>query len=218
MGIVKAWWRRQRPFLISGLVFFIARTIGRSLRIKVVGLEESEKLDCGAIYCGWHGRSFVPAMTFFGRGFWAIISHSRDGEMQTRIFTKLGFRVIRGSTGRGGERALIESIKVLRNKDRMAITPDGPRGPKGIVQPGVLMMAKKSGAALLPVGSAARPCKLMPTWDGYMVPWLFARATFVIGEPIFVPSNADEETIERLRLELQHQIEIKQAEAEAMLA
>ena len=148
------------------------------------------------------------------KGHWVIISHSRDGQIQTKIFKRFGYQVIRGSTGRGGERALVESLRVLKRGERMAITPDGPRGPDRQVQGGVLMMAKKTGAALIPVGTGARPCKLVPTWDSYMVPFLFAKACFAVGEPIYVPQDANDVTMEAKRLELQRAIEVVQAEAE----
>src|SRR5688572_9644726 len=109
-----------------------------------------------SILCGWHGRSFAFANHFRGKGLWVIISQSRDGEMQSRIFGKLGFNIIRGSTVRGGVRALVDSIRVLKYGGTMAMTPDGPRGPNGVVQAGVMAMAQKSGAALVPGGFSCR--------------------------------------------------------------
>jgi len=214
---VKQWWRRVRPYVLSTLIFRIARLIGVTLRLKVVGWEQYRDRPHARIYCGWHGRSFIPANFFKGRGVWAIISHSRDGEMQTRIFTRFGFQVIRGSSGRGGERALIESIRVLRKGDEMAITPDGPRGPSGVVQEGVLLMSKKSGCELIPVGSSARRAFYAPTWDRYMVPWLFSRAVYVLGDPIIVPPDATPEVIEEYRLKLQNEIHRIQAEADRIV-
>src|SRR5476649_1139552 len=113
--------------------------------------------DAKLIFCGWHGRSFAFSDYFRGRGWYVIISHSSDGEMQTRIFSRLGYKIIRGSTGRGGVRAAREAITALEEGGTMAMTPDGPRGPSGVVQGGVMLMARKSGAGLVPVGIAARP-------------------------------------------------------------
>lgn len=214
---MKQWWRDRRPYVLSSAIFVVARAIGRTLRFKTEGWEKVKDLPSGKIYCGWHGRSMIPANFFKGRGVWAIISHSRDGEMQTRIFTKFGFRIIRGSTGRGGERALVESIRVLRKGEEMAITPDGPRGPAHIVQGGVMMMARKSGCALIPVGSSSRRAYYAPTWDRYLVPWFFSRVSFVFGEPVYVPADADEATVESLRLKLQEQIGVMQERAEELV-
>lgn len=210
---MKQWWRNRRPYLVSGLIFALARSIYVTLRVRVVGWKEAEAVSGPKIYCGWHGRSFIPANFFKGRGVYGIFSLSRDGEMQTRIFTKMGFGIIRGSTGRGGERALVESIRVLRAGGEMAITPDGPRGPVHIVQGGVMAMARKTGCALIPVGTAAKPAYYFPSWDRYMIPLWFAKASFVFGEPLYVPKDATEEAVEEIRLRLQAEIHRMQAEA-----
>lgn len=215
---MKAWWRRVRPRFFAVMAHSLVRLFAVTYRIRTEGYEQTESLEVGGIFCGWHGRSLVPAMVMRGRGVWVIISHSRDGEMQTGIFQRLGFNVIRGSTGRGGERALIESIKVLRAKGLMALTPDGPRGPSEVVQPGVLMMAKKTGCALFPVGSWANRRWLINSWDRYMVPKPFARCVWLIGEPVFVPSAVSDEEFEALRVELEDRIKVMQARAEAAFA
>lgn len=211
---MKQWWRSRRPYLLSGIIYSLVRLVWFTVRLKLVGWEMARDLPGSKIYCGWHGRSFIPANFFKGRGVYGIFSLSRDGELQTRIFSRLGFRVIRGSTGRGGERALVESIRVLRKGAEMAITPDGPRGPAHIVQGGVLAMAKKSGCALIPVGTAARPAIYVPSWDKYMLPAPFARASFVLGEPMYVPADATDEQVEEIRQALQDQIHAMQAEAD----
>jgi hypothetical protein len=185
--------------------------------LKVEGIEPVEALPQGKIFCGWHGHSLIPGNYFRKRRYWVIISHSRDGDLQAVIFTKFHYQIIRGSTGRGGVKALIEAIRVLRQNESMAITPDGPRGPKGVVQSGVMMMAQKSGCALVPVGTYARPAWFAPTWDHYMVPIPFSRAVFLLGDPIFVPSGASEDVIEAKRLQLESEIHRLQEEARLRL-
>lgn len=215
---MKSWWRRVRPKFLATIAHAIVRLFASTYRIRVEGYPQTETLEVGGIFCGWHGRSLIPAMSMRNKGVWVIISHSRDGEMQTAIFRKLGFQVIRGSTGRGGERALIESIRVLRKSGLMALTPDGPRGPEGIVQPGVLLMSKKTGAALYPVGSAADRCWIINSWDHYMVPKPFSKCLWLIGNPVFVPADADDAVLESFRLKLQEEIVRIQARAELEVA
>jgi lysophospholipid acyltransferase (LPLAT)-like uncharacterized protein len=99
----------------------------------------------------------------------------------------------------------------------MAITPDGPRGPSEVVQPGVLMLAQKSGAALIPAGVSAKPRFLAKSWDRYMVPWPFARAIGFAGEPIYVPADATEEELETIRLKLESEMTRLQVLAETEL-
>lgn len=212
---MKAWWRRQRKYFLGGIVYGFARSIGVTLRLRVIGREHYKDLKCGKVFVGWHGKTFIPANYFHGKGVWALFSLSNDGELQSRIFKRFGFQVIRGSTGRGGARALIESIRVLREGDSMAITPDGPRGPAGVVQSGVLAMAQKSGAALVPVGTASKPGTRLGTWDRYLVPWFFAKAAIVFHAPIFVPEDATPEHVEAIRHQVQTEIEAAETEAES---
>lgn len=209
---MKGWWRSVRGRLLPGLVFFVARLIGATLRIKVVGLDRTLSLPSGKILAGWHGRTFVAANYFRGRGVWTIISQSRDGEAQNRIFRRFGFNTIRGSSGRSGVRAAIEAIRVLREGATMAFTPDGPRGPSGVVQGGMLLMAQKAGAAMVPCGVSASRRWLLGTWDRYMVPKPFARAIMIFGEPFHVPADAGPEEIERIRQSFEtamHRLELE---------
>ena len=151
------------------------------------------------------------------RGIWALFSLSNDGELQSRIFGMLGFRVIRGSTGRGGERAAIEAIKVLRKGDILAITPDGPRGPAGVVQGGMLLMAKKSGAAMIPMGVSAKGRWLVKTWDRYLIPKPFAKTVLRFGEPIWLSKDATDEEMEAVRQKLALAMNRLQDEADMAL-
>ncbi len=214
MAELKYRWRVIRPHLVSGLLYGLVRIIGSTMRIKTIGAPADYSKT---ILCGWHGRSFAFANLFRGKGLWVIISHSRDGEMQSRIFGNLGFRVIRGSTGRGGVRALVESIRVLKDGGTMAMTPDGPRGPNGIVQGGVMAMAQKSGAALVPVGFSSRPRWVFKSWDKYNVPWPFSKGVLLLGEKIFVAKDGTPQEVEALRQALESEMHRLEAEAEAMM-
>ncbi len=214
---LREWWRRVRPAVFSWAVYVVFRTLSSTWRVKVEELEEKLQLPGGVILIGWHGRTAAPAKVFRNRGFWAIISLSRDGEMQNRIFTRLGFNTIRGSTGRGGARALVESIRALRKGATMALTPDGPRGPSGVVQPGILMMAQKSGAWLVPVGVSANRRRLIKSWDRFMVPKLFAKCLVIFGQEVQIPSDATEEEVEKIRLSLQAELHRLEDLAEARM-
>lgn len=206
-------WHRIRPKVFASILLQFVRAIGATIRVRSIGFD---KLEPGKsyIFCGYHGRSFLAAHQWRGRGYWVLISQSNDGEIQNAIFTGLGFHSIRGSTGRGGERALVESIRKLREGAIMAMTPDGPRGPSGEVQGGVLVMAQKSGAALVPVGVGSWPRWHAKSWDRYIVPKPFARGALVYGEPIEVPAGASPDEIEAIRLRLQEAIHQTEARAD----
>lgn len=212
--MLKQWWRRVRPHLITGVGYFIGRTVGRTLKVRVIGFDKVLALPGGKILTGWHGKTFVAANFFKDRGFWTIISQSRDGEMQDKVFRRFGFNTIRGSSGRGGVKAAIEAIKELTQGATMAITPDGPRGPHRIAQGGVILMARKSGAPLIPTGVSAKRRWLMGSWDRYMVPKPFSKAIMIFGEPLYVPKNATDEELEDIRVKLQSEINRLEAEAD----
>lgn len=210
----------MRPRLLAFIVWSIARVIGLTLRLRILNFEQvlaRARQGKGAVLVTWHGRSFIPANVFRGRGFWAIISLSRDGEIQNHIFRRFGFRIIRGSTGRGGIRAALEAARRVSEGGILAFTPDGPRGPSRQVQPGALFIAQKSGCPIIPAGVSAYPRASLPTWDHYMVPLPFARGVFIFGEPVEVPEGIDEQQFEQLRQKVEEAINVLEAQAEQMV-
>jgi lysophospholipid acyltransferase (LPLAT)-like uncharacterized protein len=211
MGSVKGYWRQVRPSIFSNLLYYLSRGLGLSLRVTAEGFPKDPS-NC--IFCGWHGKSIVFANYFSGRGYWVIISQSKDGDMQATIFQRLGYNIIRGSTGRRGVTAALEAIRVLKNGGTLAMTPDGPRGPSGAIQGGVMLMARKSGGVLIPVGISASPRKIIKSWDSHLVPYPFSRAILIAGEPIAVPSDAAEDEVEALRLRLKAAIDAVELEAD----
>lgn len=214
---MKRWWRRVRPYVLWFPVYALARAIMATVRLTVEGYPPPRNPDQGVIYAGWHGRTFLAASLFRGRGVWTLVSTSRDGEMQSRIFARFGFRIIRGSTGRGGARALLQACRVLQEGAEMAFTPDGPRGPSGVVQPGILAMAQRSGAAIVPVGVSASRRYLAPSWDRFLVPLPFSRGLMIFGSPMTVPANASSEELESLRRRLEDELHRLEREAEARM-
>ncbi len=188
------------------LGYSLVRLIGSTVRLKVEGWERFLSSDAKMIFCGWHGKSLLFANYFRKRGYWVIISNSNDGDMQNMVFTKLGFQTIRGSTAREGVRAALQAVKRLKEGGTMAITPDGPRGPSGVVQGGVMLMATKAGAGLVPVGISARKALYVRSWDRYMFPYPFTRARMIFGEPMFVPEGASDEEVEAVRLAFEQEI------------
>ncbi|MBS1703868.1 MAG: lysophospholipid acyltransferase family protein [Armatimonadetes bacterium] len=200
---------RKRVAIFLG--YTAVRFIGKSLRLQVDGWEKFEGNDQKAIFCGWHGKSLIFANYFRKRGYWVIISTSNDGDIQNEIFLKLGYQTIRGSTAREGVRAALQGVKKIKEGGTMAITPDGPRGPSGVVQGGVMLMAHKAGARLVPVGISAKSAFYANSWDRYMLPKPFSKARMIFGDPLTVPENASEEQVEEVRLQLEN--EIKRLEA-----
>ncbi len=109
---------------------------------------------------------------------------------------------VRGSSTRGGAAALRGAVRKLRDGWDVGITPDGPRGPRHEVQPGVIEIARLSGAAVVPVTFAAHPAWEMSSWDRFLVPRPFARGLFLYGEPMAIPRQAGDGQREALRSRL----------------
>lgn len=182
----------RRARVLGFLAWATARLICSTLRIEFRGRDLRDYAVGGAMFVLWHGRTLIPANVTRNRGYWALISLSRDGEIQNCVFRRFGFDTVRGSTGRGGLRALMRLVRILRDGGVLAFTPDGPRGPTHKVQEGTAFMAQHSGKPVVPVGIAASPRKLLKSWDSYMVPVPFGKAVWVTGEPMFLSSDADE--------------------------
>jgi lysophospholipid acyltransferase (LPLAT)-like uncharacterized protein len=200
---------KVKKTVLARIAVSLIRSISTTLRLKVEGWDQYANSDEKLIFCGWHGKSFIFANQFRKRGYWVIISNSNDGDIQDKVFRSLGFKTIRGSTGpdRGGIKAALQGVKALKEGGTMAITPDGPRGPSKVVQGGVMLMAKKSGARLVPVGISAQRAWYAGSWDSYMFPMPFSRARMIFGEPIEIPEKATEEEVESVRLALEQETE-----------
>jgi hypothetical protein len=183
--------------LLSGALIGLVNGICASLRLEEIGREGMERAieeHGGAILVTWHGRTMIPLWRVKKRGFCALISLSKDGDIQARNFERLGYRIVRGSTGRRGAAATREILKAIEVGGVLAFTPDGPRGPARVVQEGVVYFAKKTGKPIIAVGAAASPAWNLKSWDAYLVPRPFARAALVWGEPMFI--EPDEESAE----------------------
>jgi lysophospholipid acyltransferase (LPLAT)-like uncharacterized protein len=214
MARVKKWFRRHRTPVVITFAYPLVNLLMSTVRIQWFHRERLDQLPTSSILCGLHARGIMAAWIFRKRGYWVLVSLSRDGELQNRLYNKLGFRTVRGSTGRGGVKATIEAIRMLRSsKEALIVAIDGPRGPRGIVQEGAILMARKSGAALMPVGVSTNPRWTLNTWDFYMVPKFFSRCAVVVGEPIYVPESASEEELEAIRCKLEKAIHAAEAEA-----
>jgi lysophospholipid acyltransferase (LPLAT)-like uncharacterized protein len=210
----------RRPAVLGFIVWAIARFIGMTLRVRYENFGRIQDIldkHNGAILVTWHGRTLIPANVFRGRGFWALISLSRDGEVQNHIFRRFGYQTIRGSSGRGGVRAALQLAKKIQEGGVLAFTPDGPRGPTHKVQQGTIFLAQRSGCPIIPLGISARPRKLLSSWDSYMIPAPFSKAAFVVGEPLFVPADIDDAGKQQAAEQLERAINGCEERAEEML-
>ncbi len=155
----------------------------------------------------WHNRLLIFPLVlrrfFPHRRGAALISASRDGDLLTDAIERFGFDVVRGSSSRMGASAILQLTNILSSGRDVVITPDGPRGPVYELGPGIIFLAQKSGAAVLPMNLEYSSCWRLKSWDKFIVPRPFAKVRVRIGEPHHARSTSTPEEFEAERLRLQ---------------
>ena len=188
-------WQRVQIFLATWMGYFTVLLVGRSLRWEIFGWgnwETARQMGKGLIYTCWHREIFAGTWFWRKRGIVAMASQNFDGEYITRILQKLGYGAARGSSSRGGGKALAEMIHCLRQGLDTVLTIDGPRGPRFVAKPGSVQLAKATGAAILCFHAAVRRAWVFrKSWDQTEFPFPFTRAAMFVAPPIVVPHNAD---------------------------
>jgi lysophospholipid acyltransferase (LPLAT)-like uncharacterized protein len=151
------------------------------------------------LFALWHGRMLLPIQEHRHQGIVTMASQSKDGETIARWLENNGYVVVRGSTTRGGSQALREMIRHVRSGRHAALTVDGPRGPALRVQPGVVELARLTGAWILPVTSSSVRPRFLSSWDRYLLPMPFSRNAVVYGEPFPIErSDSDAKAVARI--------------------
>jgi hypothetical protein len=196
----------------ADLAFYaLINFVGRTTRFSVEGWEhwETAMREGGGrpIYAFWHNRVFLATYYFRRRGIVVMTSRSFDGEYIARFIQRFGYGAARGSSSRGAVGALVEMVKLMRQGRPAGFTVDGPRGPRYVAKMGALLLAKKTGAPVLPFTVNPERYYAAPSWDGFRVPYPFTRARVIIAPPIYVPPDADEVVLEARRVELQRALD-----------
>jgi lysophospholipid acyltransferase (LPLAT)-like uncharacterized protein len=196
-------------FLASWIGPALIYLLGKTLRIEWVGeenLEPTRKQNKSVVYAFWHGRMLILAYSHRGRKIHVLISQHRDGELIARIIHKLGFVSVRGSTTRGGARAIFEMCERTASGFDLGVTPDGPKGPRFQVHPGTIYIAQRSGMPIVPITNSAKSRWTLSTWDRFIIPKPFSRAVIMLGEPTCVPSESTPEQLEEIRADLERKL------------
>jgi len=194
---------RLSAWLVPRLIRLAYGFLSASIRWEWVGRPYSSDQSERYIYAFWHARLLMMCYpvrpTWFGlrhkhRKFhgYMLISGHRDGGFIADAIRLLGIRTIRGSSTRGGAKAMLEMIRRVREEHcNLGITPDGPRGPRERVKPGTVRLAMKTGLPVVPVCYAASRYWRVNSWDRFYIPKPFSRGVFVIGEPVHVAGDDD---------------------------
>ncbi len=208
--------KRIEAAAISVVGYRVCAALGATLRWRVEGLHHYDAVVLGGrqpIMAFWHGR-ILPATIFFKhRGIVVITSENFDGEWIAGIIERFGYGTARGSTSRGGSRALIQMKREMDAGKPAGFTLDGPRGPARVAQAGAVWLSKATGNPVLPFHLESNRYWTIDSWDRTQIPKPFATVALAVGEPFTVPSEADDEGIERARRQLEGQLLTLEARA-----
>jgi lysophospholipid acyltransferase (LPLAT)-like uncharacterized protein len=199
--------RKARWLIAFG--FYLLKALGRSLRYQIDDRAGIAGKSVTENYIGalWHNRLLVfPVVLrrFFGnRPGAALISASGDGDLLSDAIHRFDYDVVRGSSSRLGATALLQLSDVLAAGRDVVITPDGPRGPAYEIGPGIIFLAQKTGARVLPMNMEYSSCWRVKSWDRFIIPRPFSKVRVIVGEPEQIRSTSTPEEFESERLRLQ---------------
>jgi lysophospholipid acyltransferase (LPLAT)-like uncharacterized protein len=207
---------KNNPNLVGYLAYLITRLLAKTIRLKVYSSDKYSN-TMPYLFAFWHGKQLLPVMqlVYHKTPNVALVSPSRDGNILSTWLEKLGYTVLRGSSRDNNVRSLVAMVKKLQQGCSLGFGIDGPIGPIYQVKPGMTYLARKTNMAIVPLGSAfAKKWILEKAWDKYQIPKPFTRAVYYIGEPIFVPQDADLEVYNKL---LENKLMEAEGKAEELL-
>jgi len=190
---------KNRFFLIILCLigYIYIRFVFLTSRVKIINAEKVNELKTNKqpmIFAFWHGHLLLmPCFAKKYKKISVITSHNRDGNIVSTIVKFFGVNLIRGSTSKGGQKAALEAVNILKSGQNLGITPDGPRGPRMKAAKGAVAIAKISACPIIPIGLASSRAKILNSWDKFIVTLPFSKIVLFYGNPIFVNKDEDEE-------------------------
>lgn len=176
---------------------WVLRALAATWRVRVHGREPwAQRQSRGApavVLTLWHGQMLPILIAHRGEPCRVLVSEHRDGEIIAQVLAAFGFGAVRGSSTRGGTRALLQLAQVVQDGHDIAITPDGPRGPNRSVAPGPLLIAQRTGAVLVPLVAEVSRAWRLRSWDAFEIPKPFARVTVLYDAPLDVVAESARE-------------------------
>jgi|RhiMetdeSRZDD1v2_1073273.scaffolds.fasta_scaffold00535_40 lysophospholipid acyltransferase (LPLAT)-like uncharacterized protein len=215
-----SWTKRAQIALIAGVAYPLINALGHTLRWRVEGAEHYDAVLASGrqpIMAFWHGRILTGTLYFQRRGIVVITSENFDGEWIARIIERFGFGTARGSSSRGGLRAMLQLVRDMEKGKPAAFTLDGPRGPARVAQPGAIWLGRATGNPVVPFHMEASLKWTANSWDRTQIPKPFTTVSVAIGEPMDVPGDANDTDLERTRQELEHRLRTLEDRALEML-
>jgi len=198
---------------VSELRYEGVGTLGRSLvsalllttRVERRGAEHFERFRRAGrpvVFVFWHGQLLPLVHIHRGEGIVVLVSEHDDGEYITRVIERNGFGTVRGSSTRGGTTGLRGLVRAARAGRDLALTPDGPRGPRGELKPGALLVAQLTGLPIVPLVVGASRGWRLGSWDGFLVPWPLSKVVVEYLPPRFIPREASRDDLAKLSREI----------------
>ena len=179
-------------FFGDHFLYYAITVLCKSLKIEKHNYEVIENLNLknqNYVLAFWHGTMLLPWYLHGAPNFAALTSKSKDGDLLAKILKKWNYNVVRGSSSTGGDVALGIMVDYARNKYSIAITPDGPRGPRHKFKAGAVVTAKKTKTPMVLAGIGFKRKKILSNWDKFEIPYFFTTAGIVYSDPIYVDSN-----------------------------
>jgi lysophospholipid acyltransferase (LPLAT)-like uncharacterized protein len=218
MPELSAWRRAQIP-VIARLVYWLVRLIGPTLRLEVIGIQNALQIKNAtepAIGAFWHRCIFPAIWTWRGRGIVVLNTVNFDGQWTRRVIERLGFGTAQGSSTRGAIEGLTVMAKRLEEGKHVALTIDGPRGPRYVAKPGAVILARRTGKpiSVFHIG-VKRGHTFKKSWDQFRLPYPFSKTVMFIAPPIRVAMDAESDAIHAKQQEVQKALERMRDLAEA---
>ena len=196
---------KQNILRFIGNIFlsFFVNLVCRTLKLSFYNDIEFNKLldDKKAfVLAFWHGDMLIPWFIHRNKNITALVSSSKDGELLVNLLLSWKYKVIRGSSHRGGKEAFQEMINIAKNNCSLAVTPDGPKGPNHIMKAGAVVVAQRNNLPLVLVACEINKYKSLKSWDKMKIPKLFSKVAVAYSDPIYISNELDfEATNEKIK-------------------
>ncbi|MBN1464871.1 lysophospholipid acyltransferase family protein [candidate division KSB1 bacterium] len=213
--------RRKRllHYLAIKFAWLFILALGKTARMRVQHAHHWRRAmreKNGLIYLVWHGKMLLPIYVHRRQSISAMVSEHGDGEIIAQTILRLGYRTVRGSSTRGGQRAFRDMLRQLKNGERCTVLPDGPNGPRQQLKMGAILLAQRSGANILPLTFAAQKPIVISSWDRFTLWWPFSKCCVLYGEPIKIPRRLSLDELEAQRSFVEQRMLALEQEADAI--
>ncbi|HOL93750.1 MAG TPA: lysophospholipid acyltransferase family protein [bacterium] len=194
------------PFLASLPAYLYIQLVGKTNRFRCVGPNYHDLLKQKQgpfLFALWHSRVMIPVYHVRGKQVAVIVSRSRDGEYIAQVMKRFRIHATRGSAFRSGTEGLLGLVHWLKNGGHAVVPADGPRGPREVIQPGIIQLARLTGVPITPICLSASRCHRFNSWDRFVLPYPFGTIYLASSEPIPIPRDLPRSEFEAKRLELE---------------